>query len=306
VTLRRLGRTLSDLTGQARMSPRPVPSPAEASAEAPTLRTGPARILCVTSGKGGTGKSVLTSNLSTDLARRGKKVLAVDADLGLANLHLLMGVNPRRNIHHCLSANLSFREIAERTSAGVCLVPGPSGVAELADLSSRDLAFLIGEMGRIGSSFDLVLVDTAAGIARMTTAFLYAAREIIVVTTPDLTAMTDAYATIKTTLRHNPSALASVVVNRARSSRQGWEVFQTLDGIAGKFLGRRLCYLGYLPDDDTVRRSVAAKVPAVLLEPESAVALRVREISEILVPPERAAEDFPDMDDSLAQEARPR
>lgn len=302
MTLRRLGRNLSDLTGQARMSPRPVPSPAEAS----VLTNGPARILCVTSGKGGTGKSVLTSNLSTDLARRGKRVLAVDADLGLANLHLLMGVNPRRNIHHCLSANLSFLEVAERTTAGVCLVPGPSGVAELADLSSRDLAFLIGEMGRIGSSFDLVLVDTAAGIARMTTAFLYAAREIIVVTTPDLTAMTDAYATIKTTLRHNPSALASVVVNRARSARQGWEVFQTLDGIAGRFLGRRLCYLGYLPDDDTVRRSVAAKVPAVLLEPESAVALRVREISEILVPPDRAAEDSPDMDDSLAQEGRPR
>ena len=83
-------------------------------------------------------------------------------------------------------------------------------------------------------------------------------------------------------------------------------MFQTLDGIAGKFLGRRLCYLGYLPDDDSVRRSVAAKVPAVLLEPESAVALRVREISEILVPPERVAEDFPYMDDFLAQEAGPR
>jgi flagellar biosynthesis protein FlhG len=299
---RRLGRSLSDLTGQARMSPRPAPC----LAETPALRPSPARILCVTSGKGGTGKSVLTSNLSTDLARRGTKVLAVDADLGLANLHLLMGVTPRRNIHHCLAANLSFREVAERTPAGVCLVPGPSGVAELADLSSRDLAFLVGEMGRLGSSFDLVLVDTAAGIARMTTAFLHAAREIIVVTTPDLTAMTDAYATIKTALRHNHSVLPAVVVNRARSSRQGWEVFQTLDGIASKFLGRRLCYLGYLPDDDSVRRSVAAKVPAVLLEPESAVAQRVREIGEILVPPERAVEDIADLDDSLAQEARPR
>jgi flagellar biosynthesis protein FlhG len=310
VSARRLGRNLADLTGLARMSPAAISSAADAPAvvpaEAPSARNGRARILCITSGKGGTGKSVLTSNLSTDLARRGKKVLAVDADLGLANLHLLMGVNPRRNLYHCLSANLSFREISERTTAGVCLVPGPSGVAELADLSARDLAFLIGELGRVGSSFDLVLVDTAAGIARMTTAFLYAAREVIVVTTPDLTAMTDAYATIKTTLRHNPSALTSVVVNRAPSARQGWEVFQTLDGIAGKFLGRRLCYLGYLPDDDTVRRSVAAKVPAVLLEPESAVALRVREISEILVPPERAAEDFPFMDDSPVQEGRSR
>jgi flagellar biosynthesis protein FlhG len=298
VTLRKLGRNLSDLTGQPRVPSQGIPPP-----QGPArFMAGSARVLCVTSGKGGTGKSILTSNLSTDLARRGKKVLAVDADLGLANLHLLLGVTPRRNLYHCLSSNLSFREVAERTTAGVCLVPGPSGVAELADLSSRDLAFLIGETGRVGASFDLVLVDTAAGIARMTTAFLHAAREIIVVTTPDLTAMTDAYATIKTTLRQNPSALASVVVNRARTARQGWEVFQTLDGIAGKFLGRRLCYLGYLPDDDTVRRSVAVKVPAVLLEPESAVAIRVREISETLVPPDRPAQELPGLDDLLSEE----
>ena len=288
MTGRKLGRSLSDLTGQPRMSPRPVAAPVEI----PKFKLGSTRVLCVTSGKGGTGKSVLTSNLATDLALRGKRVLAVDGDLGLANLHLLLGVNPRKNLYHCLSANLSFREVVERTTAGVCLVPGPSGVAELADLSARDLAFLIGETERIGSAFDLVLVDTAAGIARMTTAFLHAAREIIVVTTPDLTAMTDAYATIKTTLRQNPSALTSVVVNRARSAAQGWQVFQTLDGIAGKFLARRLCYLGYLPDDDTVRRSVASKVPAVLMEPASAMALSVREISETLVPPAPKSETF--------------
>jgi flagellar biosynthesis protein FlhG len=302
VTIRKLGRNLSDLTGDARVSPRGVPSP---PAEAPRFKSGSARVLCVTSGKGGTGKSVLTSNLSTDLARRGKKVLAVDADLGLANLHLLLGVSPRRNLHHCLSADLSFREIAERTSAGVCLIPGPSGVPELADLSQRDLAFLIGETGRTGSAFDLVLVDTAAGISRMTTAFLHASREIIVVTTPDLTAMTDAYATIKTTFRQNPSALASVVVNRAYSNQQAWEVFQTLDGIVGKFLNRRLCYLGYLPDDDTVRRSVALKVPAVLLEPDSAVAQQVREIGETLVPPDRVAGDLRDFDELLSQDGLP-
>jgi flagellar biosynthesis protein FlhG len=290
VSARRLGRNLSDLTGLSRMSPRGVPSPAGPTAPPSLAMAASARVICVTSGKGGTGKSILTSNLSTDLARRGQRVLVVDADLGLANLHLLLGVTPRRNLYHCLSENLSFREVSERTAAGVCLVPGPSGVAELADLGPRDLAFLVGETGRTGSSFDLVLVDTAAGISRMTTAFLHASREIVVVTTPDLTAMTDAYATIKTTLRQNPSALTSVVVNRARSARQGWEVFQTLEGIAGKFLQRRLCYLGYVPDDDTVRRSVAVKIPAVLLEPGSAVALSIREIGETLCPDGKPAE----------------
>lgn len=281
MTGKKLGRSLSDLAGEFRGHPREAAPPPR-----PKLPHNAARILCVTSGKGGTGKSVLTSNLAVELARRGKRVLAIDADLGLANLHLLLGVTPRRSLYHTLSGDLSFAEVAERGPEGLLLVPGPSGVAELADLSQRDLAHLIGEIGRAAPHFDLVLVDTAAGISRITMAFLYAAREILVVTTPDLTAMTDAYATIKTTLRHNPSAVTSVVVNRAQSSRQGWEVFQTLDGIAGKFLGRRLCYLGYLPDDDTVRRAIAAKVPAVLLEPTSGVALRVREIGATLFPPE--------------------
>jgi len=280
MSFRRLGRNLSDLTGQSR-----VPGMTTAATPAPPTfaRSGSARVICVTSGKGGTGKSVFTSNLATELALRGTRVLAVDVDLGLANLHLLLGLTPRRSLYHSLIANLTFREVSERTACGVTLVPGPSGVAELADLSTRDLAHLISETARFGAEFDVVLVDTAAGISRMTTAFLNAAREILVVTTPDLTAMTDAYATMKSTLRHNPTAVMSVVVNRARTAHQGWEVFQTLDGIAGRFMARRLCYLGYLPDDDTIRRSVAVKTPAVLMEPDSAVALRVREIASILI-----------------------
>ena len=290
MTFRRLGRTLADLTSQARVSPAASPSLPQSFAQ--VCR---ARILCVTSGKGGTGKSVVTSNLCTELALRGFRVLAVDADLGLANLHLLLGVTPRRSLYQALTSNLSFQEVSERTLTGVTLVPGPSGVAELADLTARDLSHLIGETGRFGGAFDWVLVDTAAGISRMTMAFLHAAKEILIVTTPDLTAMTDAYATMKTTFRRNPSAVMSVVVNRARTARQGWEIFQTLDGITGRFMARRLAYLGYLPEDDTIRRSVAAKTPAVLMHPDSAIALRVREIVSTLVGPREqgAAREFP-------------
>ena len=302
MTLRKLGRSLSDLTGHARL---PSHSPAPMGPVA-FPRSGPTRFICVTSGKGGTGKSVLTSNLCTELALRGMRVLAIDADLGLANLHLLLGVNPRRSLYHALISNLTFREVAERTATGVWLVPGPSGVAELADLSTRDLAHLIGETARLGSEFDVVLVDTAAGISRMTTAFLNAAREILVVTTPDLTAMTDAYATMKTTLRHNPSAVISVVVNRARTARQGWEVFHTLDGIAGRFMTRRLCYLGYLPEDESVRRSVAMKTPAVQMEPDSAVAMRMREIASVLIPARDPGRLQPPWDDQRNFQEAPR
>ncbi len=282
---RKLGRSLSDLTGHER-APSVAPEPAAPRRFDANCA---ARVICVTSGKGGTGKSMVTSNLATELALRGLRVLAIDADLGLANLHLLLGVAPRRSLYHSLVNHLTFREVAHRTGSGVHLVAGPSGVAELADLSARDLSYLIGETARYGAEFEVVLIDTAAGIARMTTAFLNAAREILVVTTPDLTAMTDAYATMKTVLRHNPAAVMSVVVNRARTARQGWEVFQTLDGIAGRFMTRRLIYLGYIPEDETVRRSVAVKTPAVQLEPESAVALRVRDIATALFPPRQAA-----------------
>lgn len=303
MSFRRLGRNLSDLTGHARIPVTPVPA---ATAPPSFARAGAARVICVTSGKGGTGKSVLTSNLATELALRGRRVLAVDVDLGLANLHLLLGLTPRKSLYHSLLSNLTFREVSERTISGVTLVPGPSGVAELADLSTRDLAHLISETARFGAEFDMVLVDTAAGISRMTTGFLNAAREILVVTTPDLTAMTDAYATMKTTLRHNPTAVMSVVVNRARTSKQGWEVFQTLDGIAGRFMARRLCYLGYLPEDDTVRRSVAVKTPAVLMEPDSAVALRVREIASILISTPQEVRPPLSFDDQAVRQGAPR
>ena len=283
MNFRRLGRSLSDLTAQTRTTrpPAPVPSPPPVPPSFARLST--ARVICVTSGKGGTGKSVVTSNLATQLVLQGRRVLAVDMDLGLANLHLLLGVTPRRSLYNSLLSNLTFREVSERTHNGVVLVAGPSGVAELADLSAKDLGHLIGETGRYGSEFDIVLVDTAAGIARMTMAFLNAAREILIVTTPDITAMTDAYATMKTTLKHNPEAVLSVVVNRAPTSRQAWEVFQTLDGIASRFMGRRLKYLGYLPEDDAVRRSIAIKTPAVQAEPASSVAMRVREIASALL-----------------------
>ncbi|PYQ09863.1 MAG: hypothetical protein DMH00_12295 [Acidobacteria bacterium] len=118
--------------------------------------------------------------------------------------------------------------------------------------------------------------------------------------------MTDAYATMKTTLRHNPSAVISVVVNRARTARQGWEVFHTLDGIAGRFMTRRLCYLGYLPEDESVRRSVAMKTPAVQMEPDSAVALRMREIASVLIPAREPGRLQPPWDDQRNFQEAPR
>jgi flagellar biosynthesis protein FlhG len=249
----------------------------------------------VTSRKLGRGLADLTGRPRMPLAEVARA--ATTPTLGRCpNLHLLLGVSPRKNLYHVLSADLSFREVAVPGPCGVCLIPGPSGVTELADLRERDLAYLVGEAAGMAAEFDLALIDTAAGISRMTTAFVYAARELIMVTTPDLTAMTDAYATVKTALRHNPSAVVSIVVNRALTSTQGWEVFQTLDGIAGRFLGRRLCYLGYLPDDETVRRSVAAKVPATLMDPQSAVARRVGEIGRTLFPAGRTEELWADED----------
>jgi flagellar biosynthesis protein FlhG len=270
LTRRRLGRGLGDL-GAA-----PFVSSRFAKPELTLVQDygvgGPAAgrrpvILCVTSGKGGTGKSVLTSNLAVHLAASGLRVVAVDADMGLANLHLLLGVQPQRTVMEVIESGATLDEVAETGPLGVRLAAGGSGRPDMADLHPARLARLVAAMDAEGDRAEVVLVDTGAGIGRATTSFLYALGEIVVVTTPDLTAMTDGYAVIKNVAHNNPSARIFVVVNRAKSAVEGLEVFGKIDRVSQRFLRRPLFYLGHVLNDARVGASVACRIPIVLNQP---------------------------------------
>jgi flagellar biosynthesis protein FlhG len=298
VRTRRLGRGLRDLA-----APHLVPLagglPARESARAdgaaaPAAAPRPRAIFCITSGKGGTGKTVITSNLAVHLAGAGLRVLAVDADLGLANLHLLLGVQPARTILEVIERGAPLLDVTERGPVGVLLAAGGSGMPEMADLHPARLQRLVVAMEQAGDRADVVLVDTGAGIGRATTSFLYALRDIIVVTTPDVTAMTDGYAVIKNVVRNNRGARLSVIVNRATSAVEGLQVFGRMDHVSRRFLDRPLHYLGYVLDDRRITASVAARLPVLLNQPAAPAAACLRGVGRSLlleVAPRTEAED---------------
>lgn len=277
----RLGRGLRDL-GAPSFLPDPARAPARVPVPAPR-EVRPPSIVCVTSGKGGTGKSVITSNLAVHLAAAGKRVIAVDADMGLANLHLLLGVHPERTVMEIIESGRTLHEVAEDGPAGVRLAAGGSGRTEMADLHPGRLQRLVVAMDQSGDQADVVLVDTGAGIGRATTCFLYALGEIVVVTTPDVTAMTDGYAVIKNVVRNNRGARLLLVVNRVASAVEGIEVYMRMDRICQRFLGRSLLYLGHVLEDRRVAGSVAARNPILLDQPASPAAACLRGVGRSLL-----------------------
>ncbi|HYS06778.1 MAG TPA: P-loop NTPase [Candidatus Dormibacteraeota bacterium] len=283
MTRRRLGRGLYDLGVSPFAAPETRPLELTLVKEAsPAARPRPI-VVCVTSGKGGTGKSILTSNLAVHLAASGMRVVAVDADMGLANLHLLLGMQPRRTVMDVIEAGATIDDIAEDGPLGVRLAGGGSGRPEMADLHASRLRRLVAALDATGDRADVVLVDTGAGIGRATTSFLYAFEAILVVTSPDLTAMTDGYAVIKNVSRNNRSARIFVVVNRAHSAVEGLEVFSRIERVSQRFLERGLTYLGHVLNDARVSTSVAARIPILLNQPAAPASACLRGVGRALL-----------------------
>ncbi len=292
---RRLGRGLRDFaapfdpgaasTRPAGSSPtaRGIREVTRATRQAGRESTPRPLILCITSGKGGTGKSVLTSNLAVHLAAAGVGVMAVDVDMGLANLHLLLGMRPRKTIAEVIERGASLDDVAEIGPVGMRLAAGGSGLPGMADMNAPRLRRLVAAMDLVNGRTEAVLVDTGAGIGRATTSFLQTLGEILVVTTPDLTAMTDAYAVIKNVAHNNRTARISLIVNRATSPVEALEIFGRMEKICRKFLDRSIHYLGHVLDDPRVAASVAARIPILLNQPAAPAAACIRAIGRSIL-----------------------
>ena len=236
----------------------------------------------MTSGKGGVGKTNFSTNLSLMLAKQGKRVIVVDADLGLANLHVVFGFTPQRSLEHVLRGECSLKEILCDAPGGVQVIAGGSGIVDLANLTEaqRD-SFMIG-LAELDTLADIIILDTGAGLSHGVLAFLNAAEEIIVVTTPEPTSLTDAYATIKVVASANPSAKLRLMVNMAQSEAEADAVSHKLALIAQRFLGIEPEYLGFVPMDPAVPRAVRAQQPFVLAQPHSEAAKAIEVIVERL------------------------
>lgn len=242
-----------------------------------------ARVLAVTSGKGGVGKTNVSVNLSYALLAMGYEVMVLDADLGLANVDVLLGTVPQMHLGHALSGQADILDVIYEGPGRLKLIAGGSGVGELADLPENDLARFIQSMRKLENQTDFLIVDTGAGLGRSVRNFLLAADVVLVVTTPEPTAMTDAYALIKSVVQKNPAADIKLVVNQAESREEAEEAASRLSAAMLRFLGASLEFLGSIPQDREVPRSVRNQRPFFLASPATAASQAVREIARGLV-----------------------
>lgn len=228
------------------------------------------RVITVTSGKGGVGKTNFTVNLALALADCKQHVLVIDADLGMANVDVILGCWAPYNIMNLLEDNLDINDIIMDGPRGIKFLSGGSGVHELANLSQQDLAIVIKKITLFDDWADIILVDTGAGINRNVINFVMAADEVIIITTPEPTAITDAYALIKTFARLRGTAPLKLVVNRAMDKAEGQVVVEKLVSVAQRFLNLSISELGFVYDDRHVMQAVKKQIPLLILYPDAA------------------------------------
>ncbi len=235
-------------------------------------------ILSVTSGKGGVGKTFVSANLAATLAKAGKKVLVVDCDLGLANIDIMLGITPRHTLQDVIFGKLELKDIVYPTKGGFDLIPSSSGVREMAQLLFEKIE-AIKSMILSFTDYDLIILDTGAGIADTVLQFNLLASRNIVIINRELTCMTDAYSMVKVMFQVFGSQAFSVIVNSAADEKEAERLFSHLHSICGKFLGISLQYLGFIPRDDLVPRSIVKQELAVLTAPQSGLAQSFAQIA---------------------------
>jgi flagellar biosynthesis protein FlhG len=232
----------------------------------------PTRSIAVTSGKGGVGKTNLTTNLALALAQRKYRVLVLDADLGLANVDIAMGLIPKYNLVHVVKGEKTLEDVIVTGPLGVSIIASGSGIFELANLDDRRRIRLLESLATLKSRFDWLLIDTSAGLGRNVLGFVLAADEVLVVTTPEPTALADAYSMIKVIFQRNPSAQVRLVVNMARDEVEAREVADKVTVLAHRFLGAVVRPLGYVLKDAHVGEAVREQNPLVMLYPNAPAA----------------------------------
>ena len=231
----------------------------------------PANAVAITSGKGGVGKTNIAANVAICLAASGKKVVLFDADVSLGNLDVIMNVNSKYNISHLLSGHKTIDEIVHIGPGGVEMICGASGLEKLADISEFQRLRLTSELTNLQSQSDAIIIDTPAGISRSVVGFCLAADHVLVVTTPEPTAITDAYAMIKVLVGNAFAGRIGLIVNMAETRAAGRKVYQQIAGVARQFLHANVDCAGVLVRDERLRRAVRMRQPVVLAYPKARI-----------------------------------
>ncbi|WP_341501682.1 MinD/ParA family protein [Gallaecimonas sp. GXIMD4217] len=237
------------------------------------------KVVAVTGGKGGVGKTNVSLNTALALAQAGQKVLLFDADLGLANVDVMLGLRVTRNLSHVLSGEAELDDILIEGPGGIKIVPATSGTQSMVELSPAEHAGLIRAFSELNETFDVLIVDTAAGISEMVMSFARAAQDVMVVVCDEPTSITDAYALIKLLSRDHGVFRFKIVANMVRSLREGQELFGKLTRVTDRFLDVALELVGTVPYDDHVRQSVRKQKLVVEAFPRSPAAIAFKALA---------------------------
>ncbi|NLT66964.1 MAG: MinD/ParA family protein [Acidobacteria bacterium] len=237
------------------------------------------KIIAVTSGKGGVGKTNVVANLSISLSELGKKVVVLDADFGLANIDVLLGLTPHYHLGHVLFGNKTLSEIMVQGPKGIRIIPASSGLQQMSELTLAQRNHLVESFANLDSDTDYFIIDTAAGISRNVIHFLLSAQEVIVVSAPEPTAIVDAYAVIKIILAEDHRKQIQVLINSVERAEDAQDVFCQINSVVRRFLNREIGYLGHIERDSHVPQAVRSQTVVTHRFPNAPASRCFRELA---------------------------
>ncbi|MCP5195780.1 MAG: MinD/ParA family protein [Gammaproteobacteria bacterium] len=229
----------------------------------------PVRVICITSGKGGVGKTNITANLALALSLQNQSVMLLDADLGLANVDVILGLHPLYNLSHVISQERTLEEIIIAGPNGIRIIPASSGIKRMAELEPEENAGLVNAFSELNDSLDIMLIDSAAGISDSVVTFCRAAHEVVVVVCDEPASITDAYALIKLLSQDYDVDRFHILANRVVTAQEGRELFTKLVKVSDRFLDVTLNFFGSIPEDPQLRKAVQAQRAVVEAFPGS-------------------------------------
>lgn len=232
---------------------------------------GKAKVIAVTSGKGGVGKTNISANLGLCLAAARKKVLLVDADFSLGNLDVLLNISSNYNISHLVNGSRKIEEVIHSSPYNVDILCGGSGLEDIADITEFQRQRLLSELNKLQDDNDFILIDTAAGISKSVVGFCLSSDSVLVVTTPEATSMTDAYAMIKVLANNDYRGKISLIVNMAENVSEGKKVYQQISRVASKFLNQNIYDAGVFLRDQKLLSAIRQRKPVVLAYPKAGI-----------------------------------
>ena len=246
-----------------------------------------ARVITVTSGKGGVGKTSISLNLAIWLSRCGKKVVVFDADFGLANIEVMLGVRPQYNLADMMFHGKELKDIITQGENGISFISGGSGIQELATMNRDQVMFLTNRLAELDQYADVIIVDTGAGISDSVLEFVLASSEVLLVTTPEPTSITDSYALLKALNRKTEfvkeDTSIKMICNRVKNEAEGMNLYEKMRMVSEKFLDIPITYIGSVPMDDQIPKAVMRQKPVSVINPDTPAAKAIRQVAERLL-----------------------